>query len=54
MKRNVIKARRHLEQAKKIISKRKTPFSNMREEDVIEKIRKDREEIWEEKLAASP
>lgn len=54
MTHNIIKAKKHLEKAREIISKRKSPLANMREVDVIEKIRKDREAIWEEKLAARP
>jgi len=52
MTRNCSKAKRHLEKAREIISKRKSPFSGMREDEIIAKIRKDRETIWEEKLAA--
>lgn len=52
MARNITKARRHLQKIREIISKRKSPLANLREEEVIEKIRKDRENIWEEKLAA--
>lgn len=53
MTRNIVKARKHLEKAREIISRGKSPLSNMREVDVIGKIRKDRETIWEEKFVAS-
>lgn len=52
MTRGVRKAQRHLQRIREVIAKRKSPFCNAREEEVIEKIRKDRENIWEEKLAA--
>ena len=51
MKLDSIKAQKHWERAKEMISKRKSPFVGMSEEEVIAKIRKDREKIWEEKFA---
>ena len=33
------------------ISKRHSPFTGMSEQEVIERLRKTREELWEEKLA---
>ncbi len=51
MIRNITKAKRHLEKAREIISKKRSPFFRMKEEEVIEKVRKDRQDIWEEKLA---
>ena len=51
MKPNAIKAQKHWERAKEMVSKRKSPFAGMSEQDVIDKIRKDREKIWEEKFA---
>jgi len=52
MKYNIVKAKKHWARLKEIVSKRESPFSHMREEDIIKKIRKDRKAIWESKLAA--
>ena len=51
MKLNIAKIKRHLEKLREIVSKRKSPFAHMSEQQVINKIRKDREKIWEEKFA---
>jgi len=53
-KANVRKARLHLDKLRHLVSRKKTPLSGMREEDVIEEIRKTREEIWDKKLALRP
>jgi hypothetical protein len=52
IKPNVKKAQRHLEKLRKLISKRKHPFSDMTEEEIINTLRKTREELWDKKLAA--
>ena len=49
---NVKKAQRHLAKLRELVSKRKHPFSNMTEEEIINTLRKTREEIWGKKLAA--
>jgi len=51
MKPNIEKAKRHLKKIREIVSKIKSPLANMSEEEVIEKIRKDREKLWEERFA---
>lgn len=51
MKSNITKAKIHLGKLRQLISKRKTHFSGMSEEEVIKAIRKTREKLWEEKLA---
>ena len=48
------RALKALEKARKLIAGRKSPFAGMREQQIIDKIRKDREEIWEEKFASRP
>lgn len=49
---NTEKARKHFERLCQIMSQRKSPFEGMTDEEVIEKLRKTREELWEKKLAA--
>lgn len=51
---NVKKAKKHLNKLRQLVSKKRTPFLDMSEEDVIRAIRKTREEIWEKKLVARP
>lgn len=48
---NVKKAKLHLARLRQLVSKKKPPFSGMREEEVITAVRKTREEIWDKKLA---
>lgn len=50
VKPNVKKAKMHLSKLRHLVSKKKTPFSGMSEEEAIKKIRKTREEIWDKKL----
>ncbi|MDP3297856.1 MAG: hypothetical protein Q8N09_09775 [Thermodesulfovibrionia bacterium] len=45
------RAKKHLEKIYQLMSQRKSPFEGMSEEEIIKKLRKTREEIWEEKLA---
>lgn len=52
VKPNVKKAKLHLAKLRRLVSKKKTPLSNMSEEEVIKTMRKMREEIWDKKLAA--
>lgn len=49
---DIKRAKRHLVKLRELISKRKHPFSDMTEEEIIEALRKTREEIWDKKLAA--
>ena len=44
------KAKEHLTKLRKLISKRKHSFSDMTEDEVIETLRKTREDIWDKKL----
>lgn len=53
-KQNNKQAKQYLNKLRKIVSKAKEPFSNLNEEEIIIKLRKTREEIWEEKLAPRP
>ena len=48
---NIEKAKRHLKKIRDIVSKTKSPFAHMSEEKVIEKIRRDRDQLWKEKFA---
>lgn len=45
------RAQKHLEKIYKLMSQSKSPFEEMSEAEIIKKLRKTREEIWEEKLA---
>ena len=49
-----VKALKALERARKLAAGKKSPFAGMSEQQIIDKIRKDREEIWEEKFASRP
>lgn len=48
---NSEKAKKHLNKIRQLMSQIKSPFEDMSEEEIIKKLRKTREEIWEEKLA---
>jgi len=37
-----------------MVAERPSPFAGMSKEEVIEKLRRTREELWEKKLAARP
>jgi len=50
VKPNVKKAKKHLAKLRELVSKRKHPFSEMSEEEIINALRKTREEIWDKKL----
>jgi hypothetical protein len=45
------RAMQHFERLCRHVAQRKSPFEGMTEEEVIEKLRKTREELWEKKLA---
>ena len=51
MKRNIKEAKLRWEKLRKNISKKHNPFSEMSKEQVINRLRKTREKLWEEKLA---
>ena len=48
------KAKMHLEKIRKLVAQRTSPFAGMSEEEVINHLRKIRQELWEEKLAVRP
>lgn len=45
------RAKKHLDNIYKLILQVKSPLDGLSEEEIIKKLRKTREEIWEEKLA---
>ena len=45
-------AKKHLDRLREMIAKDPSPIFKMSKEDVIKQLRKTREKIWEEKLAA--
>ncbi|ODS31142.1 MAG: hypothetical protein SCARUB_03740 [Candidatus Scalindua rubra] len=48
------RAKKHLDKIYQLTSQVKSPFEGLSEEEIIKKLRKTREEVWEEKLASSP
>ena len=52
MKTNSRQAKRCLEEIRQLVSKTRSPFVGMSKEEAIEEMRKVREKLWEEKLAA--
>lgn len=48
---DVKRAKKHLERLYKLADQGNSPFEGMTKEEVIKRLRKTREEIWEEKLA---
>jgi len=54
---NFIKARikeadKHFRKIKEIVAKTPNPLAGMSEEQIIEKLRKTREELWEKKIGS--
>jgi len=45
------RAKKHLDRLREIISQNPPPIYKLNEDEIIKKLRKTREEIWEEKLA---
>jgi hypothetical protein len=45
-------AKKHLKKLREMIARDPSPIFKMSKEEVIKQLRKTREEIWEEKLAA--
>ena len=50
VKPNINKAKKHLAKLRELVSKRKHPFSEMKEEEIIKVLRNTREKIWDKKL----
>jgi hypothetical protein len=48
------RALQHFEKLREMIARDPSPIFKMSKEEVIKQLRKTREEIWEEKLAARP
>ena len=46
------RAKKHLKKLREMIAKDPPPIFKMSKEEIIKQLRKTREEIWEEKLAA--
>jgi hypothetical protein len=49
---NIKRAKKHLQKIREIIAQNPPPIYKLSEDEIIKKLRKTREEIWEEKLAA--
>ena len=54
MKRQRNEAKKHLQEAHKIAARIHSPFAGLTMEQAIQKMRKVREELWEEKFAVHP
>jgi len=52
MKKNIKEAKKHFENLRKMIAERPSPFAGMSKDEVIEHLRRTRDELWEKKLAA--
>lgn len=52
MKPNIEKAKKHLARIRELMAQAPSPFKGMSKDEAIEKMRKVREELWEEKLAS--
>lgn len=44
-------ALKHIQNIRQLMSKVKSPYAGMNEQQIIDEIRKTREKLWEEKLA---
>jgi len=53
IKQNIKKAKMHLEKIRQLMAKASSPYRGMSKQQVINEIRKTREKLWREKLAAS-
>lgn len=49
---NIEKAKKHLAKIRELVAQTRSPFAGMTKDEAIEKMRKIREKLWEEKLAA--
>ncbi|MFH0924242.1 MAG: hypothetical protein V1872_01195 [bacterium] len=48
---NPKRAKKHLDAIYRLSSQIKSPFKDLSDEEIIKKLRKTREKLWEEKLA---
>lgn len=53
-KTKIEKAKKHLAKIREIVSQTRSPFEGMTKEEAIEKMRKTRDKLWEEKIASRP
>ena len=44
-------ALKHIQKIRQLMSKVKSPYAGMNEQQIIDEIRKTREKLWEERLA---
>jgi len=44
-------ALKHIQKIRQLMSKVKSPYAGMSEQEIIDEIRKTREKLWEERLA---
>lgn len=52
MRKNIQEAKRRIEKIHQLMSKAHSPYRGMAKQEIIDRIRKTREKLWEEKLAA--
>jgi len=48
---NIRKSLQQLEKIRRLMSKARSPYKNMTKQQIIDEIRKNRQKLWEEKLA---
>jgi len=51
-KADIKQAKKHLAKIQEIVSQTRSPFAGMNKDEAIEKMRKVRQKLWEEKLAS--
>lgn len=51
---NPKKAKMHLEKIRQLMSKVSSPYKGMTKQQIIDEIRKTRQKLWEERVAARP
>ena len=51
---NPKKAKMHLEKIRQLMSKVCSPYKGMTKQQIIDEIRKTRQKLWEERVAARP
>jgi len=52
MRKEAIEIKRRFEKIRQLMSKVRSPYRGMSKQEIIDQIRKTREKLWEEKLAA--
>lgn len=52
MRKEAIEAKRGFDKIRRLMSKVRSPYRGMSKQEIIDQIRKTREKLWEEKLAA--